>query len=184
MVADAKDSNISRLELCNLPGGAFKYYSPLSLTLTIFSRFEQAMMFEITASNVSHLHCAAEILGVTNDYYEVNRIDRTETYLNEVVVRSPEKSVEVLPVWRTGLRSDGIVASLMHYTQVSLKGIGKQQIQNPARTNPGATKNSQREIVETRVSYANREDFTYSAGFSVWSVEDGNHDRCYPRLQA
>ncbi|KAF7144357.1 hypothetical protein RHSIM_Rhsim05G0232800 [Rhododendron simsii] len=217
MVADAKDSNISRLELCNLPGGA--------RTFELAAKFCYGMNFEVTASNVSHLRCAAEFLEMTEDYYEVNLIERTETYLNEVVVQSLEKSVEVLsacetllPIaeelgilnrcvnaiavnacreqlvsglsrldcesgsaelkggcidwWvedlsglnidfyhrvvsamgRTGVRSDSIVASLMHYAQVSLKGIGKQQIRNPARTNPGAMENTQREIVETLVS--------------------------------
>ncbi|KAH7865391.1 hypothetical protein Vadar_005982 [Vaccinium darrowii] len=217
MVADAKDSNISRLELCNLPGGA--------RTFELAAKFCYGMNFEITASNVSHLRCAAEFLEMTEDYYEVNLIECTETYLNEVVIQSLEKSVEVLsacetllPIaedlgilnrcvnaiavsackeqlvsglsrldcesgsielkggcvdwWvedlsglnidsyhrvvsamgRTGVRSDSIVASLMHYAQVSLKGIGKQQIRNPARTNPGAMENSQREIVETLVS--------------------------------
>ncbi|KAL6988217.1 hypothetical protein U1Q18_013965 [Sarracenia purpurea var. burkii] len=217
MVADAKDSNISKIELLNLPGGAW--------TFELAAKFCYGMNFEITASNVAHLRCAAEFLEMTEDYCEENLIARTETYLDQVVVQSLEKSVQVLsacetivPIaeelgilnrcvnaiavnackeqlvsglarldcdggyvelkggcvewWvedlsglridfyhrvvstmgRTGVRSDSIVASLMHYAQVSLKGIDKQQIRNPARTNPGAIENGQRAIVETLVS--------------------------------
>ncbi|GFY82510.1 phototropic-responsive NPH3 family protein [Actinidia rufa] len=217
MVADAKNSNISKLEILDLPGGAW--------TFELAAKFCYGMNFEITASNVADLRCAAEFLEMTEDYSEENLIARTETYLNEVVVLSLEKSVQVLsacetllpvaeelgilnrcvnaitvnavkeqlvsglsrldcdsgPVafkgecldwWvedlsglridfyhrvvsamgRTGVRSDSIVASLIHYAQASLKGIGKQQIWNPARTNTGAMENGQRVIVETLAS--------------------------------
>ncbi|XAR68692.1 hypothetical protein NMG60_11000028, partial [Bertholletia excelsa] len=217
MVADVKDSNISKLELPIFPGGA--------QTFELAAKFCYGMNFEITATNVAHLRCAADSLEMTEDYREENLIARTETYLNEVVFESLEKSVQVLSAcetllpmaeelgildrcvnaialnaskeqlvsglsrlecdsgsidfkggclewWvedlsglridfyqrvisamgRTGVRSDSIVASLMHYAQVSLKGIGKQQIWNPARSNPGVMENGQRAIVETIVS--------------------------------
>lgn len=215
MVADAKDSNISKLELVNLPGGAW--------TFELAAKFCYGMNFEITASNVAHLRCAAEFLEMTEDYREENLIARTEIYLNEVVVQNLEKSVQVLsacetllPIaedlgilnrcanaiavnackeqlvsglsrldcdsgsvelkggclewWvedlsglridfyqrvvsamgRTGVRSDSIIASLMHYAQASLKVIGKQQIWNPARTS--VVENGHKAIVETLVS--------------------------------
>ncbi|XP_043702860.1 BTB/POZ domain-containing protein At3g08570 isoform X2 [Telopea speciosissima] len=46
--------------------------------------------------NVAQLCCAAEYLEMTEEYREENLISRTETYLNEVVFQSLEKSVEVL----------------------------------------------------------------------------------------
>ncbi|KAK4582138.1 hypothetical protein RGQ29_025345 [Quercus rubra] len=219
MVADAKDSNISKLELLNLPGGP--------QTFELAMKFCYGMNFEITCANVARLRCAAEYLEMTESYREENLIERTEIYLNEVVVQSLEKSVEVLstcemlpPIaeevgipsrcveaiamnackeqlvsglsrlecdsestelrsgclewWvedlsvlridfyqrvicamgRMGVRPDSIVGSLVHYAQASLKGIGKCQIWNPARTRPtsGLVENDQKAIVETLVS--------------------------------
>lgn len=219
MVADAKDSNLSKLELLNIPGG------PQSFELAM--KFCYGMNFEITAANVAHLRCAAEYLEMTEDYREENLISRTETYLNEVVSQSLEKSIEVLatcellpPIaeevgiqsrcveaiainsckeqlvsglsrldcdgestelksgclewWvedlsvlridyyqrvicamgRAGVRSDSIIASLLHYAQTSLKGIGKCQIWNPARVkpNPSMEELDQRTIVESIIS--------------------------------
>ncbi|KAK9289758.1 hypothetical protein L1049_007917 [Liquidambar formosana] len=219
MVADAKNSNVSKLDLPNLPGG------PQIFELT--AKFCYGTNFEITTANVAHLRCAAEYLEMTEDYREENLIARTETYLNEVVIQSLEKSVEVLSTcetlppmaeevgipnrcvdaiamnackeqlvsglsrldcdggsaelkssclewWvedlsvlridfyqrvisameRIGVRPDSIIASLMHYAQASLKGIGKCQIWNPARMKPssGIVENDQKTIVETLVS--------------------------------
>lgn len=88
MAADTKDSNISKLELHNLPGGPH--------TFELAMKFCYGMNFEITPANVAHLRCAAEYLEMTEDYTEENLIERTEVYLNDVVVQSLEKSVEVL----------------------------------------------------------------------------------------
>ncbi|GAB4833112.1 hypothetical protein Ancab_031358 [Ancistrocladus abbreviatus] len=219
MVADAKDLiNLSRLEL-NPPGG------PQAFELA--AKFCYGMNFEITAANVAQLRCAAEYLEMTEDVREQNLIARTEAYLNEVVVQSIEKSLEVLSAcetlpsaaeevgipdrcvdaiamnayeeqlastfsrlgcddesaelkgdrldwWvvdlsvlridfyhrvilamvRVGIRTSSIVASLMHYAQAWLKGLGKLQIWNPARAkpNPGTTEHDQKAIVETIVN--------------------------------
>ncbi|KAF2287998.1 hypothetical protein GH714_003805 [Hevea brasiliensis] len=219
MVADVKDSNVSKLELHNLPGGPH--------TFELAMKFCYGMNFEITPANVAHLRCAAEYLEMTEDYTEENLIERTEVYLNDVVVQSLEKSVELLSTcemlpsiaevvgipnrcieaiainackeqlvsglsrldcdgesaelksgciewWiedlsvlkieyyqrvicameRVGVRPDSIVASLMHYAQTSIKGIGKYQIWNPAKTKPSPSmaENDQSTIVETIVS--------------------------------
>lgn len=218
MVADAKDPNISKLELFNFPGGP--------QTFELAMKFCYGMNFEITSANVARLRCAAEYLEMTEDYRDENLIERTEIYLDEVVVQSLEKAVEVLstcemllPIaedvgipsrcveaiamnackeqlvsglsrlecdsestelksvclewWvedlsvlridfyqrvicamgRMGVRPDSIVASLVHYAQESLKGIGKCQIWNPARTKPtsGMVENDQKSILETLV---------------------------------
>jgi hypothetical protein len=88
MVADAKDSNTSKLELFNLPGGP--------QTFELAMKFCYGMNFEITSANVASLRCVAEYLEMFEDYREENLIERSEIYLNEVVVQSLEKSVEVL----------------------------------------------------------------------------------------
>ncbi|KAJ8753845.1 hypothetical protein K2173_000099 [Erythroxylum novogranatense] len=88
MVADAKDSNLSKIELQNLPGGP--------QTFELAMKFCYGMNFEITTANVAQLRCAAEYLEMREDYREENLISRTETYLNEIVVQSFVKSVEVL----------------------------------------------------------------------------------------
>lgn len=213
MVAEAKDS-AGKLELHNIPGG------PQAFELAM--KFCYGMNFEITSANVAHLRCAAEYLEMTEDYRDENLIARTEIYLDEVVVQSLEKSVEVLttcqtlpPIaeavgiqsrcveaiatnackeqlmsglsmlncdgesaelksgclewWvedlsllrieyyqrvicamaRTGVRSDSIVASLMHFAQTSLKGIGKCQIWKKPDSIP---EHDQKTIVETLIS--------------------------------
>lgn len=217
MVADLKDSNLSKLEFHNFPGG--------HETFELAAKFCYGMNFEITSANVARLRCAAEYLEMTDDYHEENLVARAETYLNEIVAQSLEKSVQVLSAceallplaeeigipdrcidavariackeqlvtglsrldcssghlepkdrclewWvedlsvlridfyqrvvtamgQTGVRTDSIIASLMHYAQVFLKGIGKTQIWNPARTNGRILVSGQRTIVETLVS--------------------------------
>ncbi|GJT02602.1 BTB/POZ domain-containing protein-like protein [Tanacetum coccineum] len=216
LVAEAKDPNLSQLELINLPGG------PESFKLA--AKFCYGMNFEITTGNISHLYCAADFLEMTDDYRDENLVTCTEAYLNEVVTQSLERCVEVLcscetilPVadnvgiidkcvdaiaknackeqllaglsrlecasgpidtercldwWiedlsglnidlyqrvilvmvNRGIRQDSVIASIMHYAHTSLKGIGKSQIWNPARTTPVTVETGQRVILETLVS--------------------------------
>ncbi|KAL5991367.1 hypothetical protein ACLOJK_012275 [Asimina triloba] len=220
MVADSRDTDLSKLELLNVPGG--------SEAFELAAKFCYGTNFEITATNVAPLRCAAEYLEMTEDYREENLIARTETYLTEIVMPSLEKSVEVLatcemllPIadevgiidrcvdaisvnagkeqlvsglsrlecsggsgklkadfgewWvedlsvlridlyqrviaamrKTGIRPDSITASLIHYAQTSLKGIGKRQAWEPARTkkDPGNDmENEQRTVLEILVS--------------------------------
>ncbi|KAH6776867.1 Phototropic-responsive NPH3 family protein [Perilla frutescens var. frutescens] len=216
LIADAKNTGLSKLELCNLPGGPEMF--------ELAAKFCYGMNFVITTANVAPLRCAAEYLEMTENYQDENLLERTEAYLTEVVCRSLEKSVEVLSVcenllplaeeigipercisaiamnvckeqlvsglsrldcdssdlkdrclewWvedlsvlgisfygrvvvgmgQSGVRTDSIVASLMHYAQTSLKGIGKPQIWNPARTTaPSLIGSGQRTIVETLVN--------------------------------
>ncbi|XP_006341291.1 BTB/POZ domain-containing protein At3g08570 [Solanum tuberosum] len=88
MVADAKDPNLSELNLTHVPGGPE--------TFELAAKFCYGMNFEITTTNVARLHCVAEYLEMTEDYREENLIARTETFLVEVVFPNLEKTVEVL----------------------------------------------------------------------------------------
>ncbi|VFQ71116.1 unnamed protein product [Cuscuta campestris] len=216
MVAEANNKNPSELELNHIPGG------PEAFQLA--AMFCYGMNFEITASNVAHLRCAAEYLEMADEYREESLVSRAEAYLDEVVGHSLEKSVEVLsaceallPIadelripercidsiakivcqeqlvmglsrldcddgggggggslewWvedlsilgigfyhrlilamgKAGVRTYTIVASLMHYAQVFLKGIGKPQIWNPARAHPRVVEHKQKLIVEKLVT--------------------------------
>lgn len=85
---DSRDPNLCRLDLLNVPGG--------SQAFELAAKFCYGSNFEITAANVAHLRCIAEYLEMTDDYRDGNLITRTETYLNEVVLQSLEKSLEVL----------------------------------------------------------------------------------------
>ena len=71
MVADVKDSSLSKLEFLNLPGG------PRAFELA--AKFCYGMNFEINTGNVAQLRCAAEYLEMTEDYREENLITRAET---------------------------------------------------------------------------------------------------------
>ncbi|XP_047051125.1 BTB/POZ domain-containing protein At3g08570-like [Lolium rigidum] len=88
MVADSKDPDLSKLELVNVPGGA--------LAFELAAKFCYGSNFEITTVNVAHLRCIAEYLEMTEDYQDENLIVRTEMYLNDLVVKNLEKSLEVL----------------------------------------------------------------------------------------
>ena len=88
MVVDSKDSDLLKFELVNVPGGAFAF--------ELAAKFCYGSNFEITTANVAHLRCVAEYLEMTEDYQEENLIFRTETYLNEFVLKNLDKSLEVL----------------------------------------------------------------------------------------
>ncbi|KAL1321986.1 hypothetical protein HN51_066869 [Arachis hypogaea] len=88
MVADAKVSTVSSLELLNFPGG--------HQTFELAMKFCYGMNFEITTFNVTRLRCAAEYLEMTEEYKDQNLISRTESYLKDIVFQDLQKSVEVL----------------------------------------------------------------------------------------
>ncbi|GLJ26184.1 hypothetical protein SUGI_0502320 [Cryptomeria japonica] len=88
IIADGRDSDVSKLQFPNLPGGAEAF--------ELAAKFCYGINFEITTSNVAALRCVAEYLQMTEDYADENLVARTEVYLNEVVIQSLEKSVEVL----------------------------------------------------------------------------------------
>nr|TKW07543.1 hypothetical protein SEVIR_7G314100v2 [Setaria viridis] len=88
MVVDSKDPDLLKLELVNVPGGAFAF--------ELAAKFCYGSNFEITTANVAHLRCVAEYLEMTEDFQQENLIFRTETYLNEIVLKNLDKSLEVL----------------------------------------------------------------------------------------
>ncbi|CAN0915434.1 BTB/POZ domain-containing protein At5g48800 [Linum grandiflorum] len=88
LVAEHRDSDISRVELLNLPGGAE--------TFELAAKFCYGINFEITSSNVAQLCCASDYLEMTEDYSHDNLGSRAEEYLDSVVCKNLELCVEVL----------------------------------------------------------------------------------------
>ncbi|KAK4799343.1 hypothetical protein SAY86_024708 [Trapa natans] len=88
LVAEHRDSDISTIELLNLPGGAESF--------ELAAKFCYGINFEITSSNVAHLICASDYLEMNEEYSKDNLGSRSEEYLNSIVCKSLEMSVEVL----------------------------------------------------------------------------------------
>ncbi|GFP96109.1 BTB/POZ domain-containing protein at5g48800 [Phtheirospermum japonicum] len=88
MVAENRDSGISKIELLGLPGGAESF--------ELAAQFCYGINFEITATNVAHLYCASDYLEMTEDYSNNNLLSRAEEYLESFVCKSLEMSVQVL----------------------------------------------------------------------------------------
>lgn len=88
VLAEAKDPNLSKIELPDLPGGAD--------TFEHAAKFCYGINFEIDTKIVAGLRCAAEYLDMSEDYSEDNLSFRTDIYLNEVVTSSLQNCVVVL----------------------------------------------------------------------------------------
>lgn len=76
------------ITLSNLPGGA--------KTFELVAKFCYGVKLELTAANVVYLRCAAEHLEMTEEYGEGNLIYQTETFLNQVVLKSWKDSLRAL----------------------------------------------------------------------------------------
>eukprot|EP00268_Persea_americana_P005248 TRINITY_DN11760_c0_g1_i2.p1 TRINITY_DN11760_c0_g1~~TRINITY_DN11760_c0_g1_i2.p1 ORF type:complete len:614 (+),score=130.46 TRINITY_DN11760_c0_g1_i2:396-2237(+) len=88
LIAEYRDSDISRIELLSLPGGAESF--------ELAAKFCYGVNFEITASNVAQLCCVSEYLEMTEEYAKENLASRAEVYLDGVICKSLEMCVEVL----------------------------------------------------------------------------------------
>ncbi|CAA7062357.1 unnamed protein product [Microthlaspi erraticum] len=76
------------IEITDLPGG--------DKTFELVAKFCYGVKLELTASNVVYLRCAAEHLEMTEEYGEGNLISLTETFFNQVVLKSWKDSVKAL----------------------------------------------------------------------------------------
>ncbi|KAF8388399.1 hypothetical protein HHK36_027067 [Tetracentron sinense] len=88
LIAEHRDSDISRVELLSLPGCAESF--------ELAAKFCYGVNFEITSSNVAQLCCVSDYLEMTEDYGKDNLGSRAEAYLDGVVCKSLEICVEVL----------------------------------------------------------------------------------------
>ncbi|CAH9141462.1 unnamed protein product [Cuscuta epithymum] len=76
------------IELHDVPGGARAF--------ELVAKFCYGMKLELTAANVVPLRCAAEHLVMSEEYGEGNLISTTESFLNQVVIRSWKDSLKAL----------------------------------------------------------------------------------------
>ncbi|KAM7527403.1 hypothetical protein LguiB_030813 [Lonicera macranthoides] len=88
LVAEHRDSDISRIELLSLPGGAESF--------ELAAKFCYGINFEITSSNVAQLCCVSDYLEMTEEFSNNNLGSRTEEYIDCVVSKNLEMCVEVL----------------------------------------------------------------------------------------
>ncbi|VVA29313.1 PREDICTED: BTB/POZ [Prunus dulcis] len=76
------------INIPDIPGGA--------KTFELVAKFCYGVKFELTASNVVYLRCAAEHLEMTEECGEDNLITQTEAFLNQVVLRNWKDSLKAL----------------------------------------------------------------------------------------
>ncbi|KAI3956197.1 hypothetical protein MKW98_008715 [Papaver atlanticum] len=88
LVADHRDNDLSRVELCGLPGGAESF--------ELAAKFCYGVNFEITSSNVAQLCCISNYLEMTEEYAKGNLGFRAETYIDTIVCKNLEMCVQVL----------------------------------------------------------------------------------------
>ncbi|XP_054783026.1 BTB/POZ domain-containing protein At5g48800-like [Prosopis cineraria] len=88
LVAEHRDSDISRIELLNLPGG--------SESFELAAKFCYGINFEITSTNVAQLCCVSDFLEMTEEFSKDNLGSRAEEYLDSIVCKNLEMCIEVL----------------------------------------------------------------------------------------
>ncbi|CAK9323628.1 unnamed protein product [Citrullus colocynthis] len=88
LVAEHRDSDISKVELLNLPGGAESF--------ELAAKFCYGINFEITPGNVAQLCCVSDYLEMTEEFSKDNLGSRAEEYLESIVSKNLEMCVEVL----------------------------------------------------------------------------------------
>ncbi|KAK4751176.1 hypothetical protein SAY87_004658 [Trapa incisa] len=91
LISDASSSEGEEekcsIKLSEVPGGP--------RTFELIAKFCYGVKLELTASNVVPLRCASELLIMSEEYGEGNLIAKTETFLNQTVLKS----------WRDSLRA-------------------------------------------------------------------------------
>ncbi|KAI3932813.1 hypothetical protein MKX01_031795 [Papaver californicum] len=88
IVADLRGTDLSRVELCGLPGGAESF--------ELAAKFCYGVNFEITSSNVAQLCCISDYLEMTEEYAKDNLGFRAETYIDTILCKNLEMCVQVL----------------------------------------------------------------------------------------
>ncbi|MBA0640596.1 hypothetical protein Goklo_023519 [Gossypium klotzschianum] len=88
LVEEHRDSDISRVELMNLPGGAESF--------ELAAKFCYGINFEITPLNVAQLCCVSDYLEMTEEFSKDNLHLHAEQYLESIVYKNLEMCVEVL----------------------------------------------------------------------------------------
>ncbi|KAG6552542.1 hypothetical protein Mapa_005852 [Marchantia paleacea] len=90
LVAENSDEETGacQIHLQDIPGGTEAF--------ELAAKFCYGVKVELTSANVAALRCAAEYLEMTEEFGEGNLISKTESFLNQVVLRSWKDSVRAL----------------------------------------------------------------------------------------
>nr|XP_043622482.1 BTB/POZ domain-containing protein At5g48800 [Erigeron canadensis] len=88
LIADHRENAISKVELLSLPGGIETFEQA--------AKFCYGINFEITSSNVAQLCCVSDYLEMTEKISTRNLGSRANEYLDTIVTKNLEMSVEVL----------------------------------------------------------------------------------------
>lgn len=88
MVSESSSGDLSVIKIPDIPGGAEAF--------ELVSKFCYGINFDIGLHNIGILRCVAEYLEMTEDYATGNLVGRTETYLNEVALKSLRGAVSIL----------------------------------------------------------------------------------------
>lgn len=90
LVSDSSDTDLSVIELADVPGGAEAF--------ELAAKFCYGINFEISTENIAMLRCVAEYLEMTEDYAVGNLVGRTDAYLNDVALKSLAGAASILHI--------------------------------------------------------------------------------------
>ncbi|KAL5225093.1 hypothetical protein ABZP36_011732 [Zizania latifolia] len=88
LIKENSDRDECIIKLHDIPGGAKSF--------ELVARFCYGLKMELSSANVVYLRCAAEHLQMTEETAGDNLINQTETFFNQVVLRSWKDSLEAL----------------------------------------------------------------------------------------
>ncbi|KAK9054979.1 hypothetical protein SSX86_026058 [Deinandra increscens subsp. villosa] len=88
LIVESEEPDLGTIDLSNIPGGA-KIFG-------ILAKFCYGVNIEITVNNVAALHCAAEYLQMTDEYFEHNLVNLTHGFLTQVALTSLSGAITVL----------------------------------------------------------------------------------------
>ncbi|KAL5064055.1 hypothetical protein RYX36_025792 [Vicia faba] len=95
LISESNDatSDIPLIELVDIPGG--------SEAFELAAKFCYGINFEISVENITMLRCVAEYLEMTEDYSVGNLTGRTDSYLNDVALKSMSGAISILHISET-----------------------------------------------------------------------------------
>lgn len=88
LVSETSDADVSFIELCDVPGGAKAF--------ELAAKFCYGTNFEISIENIVMLRCVAEYFEMTDEFSVGNLVGRTDSYLNEVALKTISGAVSIL----------------------------------------------------------------------------------------
>ncbi|GAU12562.1 hypothetical protein TSUD_182770 [Trifolium subterraneum] len=95
LISESSDpaTDVPLIELIDVPGG------PEAFELA--AKFCYGINFEISVENIAMLRCIADYLEMTEDYSVGNLVGRTDSYLNEVALKSMSGAISILHISET-----------------------------------------------------------------------------------